>query len=70
MGNKTNSTKQDNSIMRPTVDVCFAGLMENPIVRKGLCAAILRTTPDTIGDTQLLPENLFARQPKRKNLYK
>lgn len=58
MGNKTKAAKQDNFLMLPTVDVCFAGLMENPIVRKGFCAAILRIAPDMIGNTELLPTHL------------
>ncbi len=58
MSNTTTAKRQDNFIMRPTVDVCFAGLMDNPIVRKGFCAAILRVPPDTIGDTELLPTHL------------
>lgn len=44
--------------MRPTVDVCFTGLMENPKVRKGFCAAILRVSPDKVKDTELLPTHL------------
>ena len=44
--------------MSPKVDVCFAGLMNNPIVRKGFCAAILRVSPETIEKTELLPNNL------------
>lgn len=57
MDTKTTAA-QDNFIMRPTVDVCFAGLMENPIVRKGFCAAVMRVSPDKIGDTELLPTHL------------
>lgn len=26
---------QEDFIMHPTIDVCFAGLMDNPTVRKG-----------------------------------
>ena len=44
--------------MHPTNDVCFSGLMENPVVRKGFCAAILRISPDEIQDTELLPTHL------------
>ncbi len=51
-------TAKDDFIMRPTIDVCFAGLMENAKVRKGFCAAILKVLPDTIRDTQLLPTHL------------
>ncbi len=54
---KTQKTDND-FIMSPKVDVCFAGLMDNPIVRKGFCAAILRVPPETIEKTELLPNNL------------
>lgn len=47
--------KDDNFIMLPTVDFCFAGLMENPKVRKGFVAAILKVPPEKIEDTILLP---------------
>ena len=50
--NTPNETqRQDDFIMHPTNDVCFAGLMENPIVRKGFCAAVMRIRPDEIGET-------------------
>lgn len=55
---QTIQTTNDDFIMRPTVDVCFAGLMENPKVRKGFCAAILRVSPDKVKDTELLPTHL------------
>lgn len=38
-----------------TVDFCFAGLMENPKVRKGFVAAILKVPPEKIRGTALLP---------------
>lgn len=57
MNKKTNAS-QNNFIMYPTNDVCFSGLMENPIVRRGFCAAILRISPDEILDTELLPTHL------------
>ncbi len=55
---KTIPTTNNDFIMRPTVDVCFASLMENTKVRKGFCAAILRVSPDKIKDTELLPTHL------------
>ena len=58
--NTPNETqRQDDFIMHPTNDVCFAGLMENPIVRKGFCAAVMRIRPDEIGETELLPTHLY-----------
>ncbi len=50
--------RQEDFIMLPTNDVCFAGLMENPTVRKGFCAAVMRVHPDEIGKTELLPTHL------------
>lgn len=50
-------TKND-FLMLPTNDVCFTGLMENPIVRKGFCAAIMRISPEEIKETELLPTHL------------
>ena len=57
MNQTTKKTNQD-FIMSPKVDVCFAGLMENPMVRKGFCAAILRVSPETVEKTELLPTHL------------
>ena len=55
---RTQNGTQTDFIMSPTVDVCFCGLMENPIVRKGFCAAIMRISPDMIGETELLPTHM------------
>ena len=54
MGTQTH----DDFIMLPTNDVCFAGLMENPKVRKGFCAAVMRVHPEEIAETELLPTHL------------
>ena len=51
---KTNN----NFIMLPTVDICFKNLMDNPDVRKGFIAALLRRSPDEISKTKLLPTTL------------
>lgn len=56
--NQTTKKTNPDFIMSPKVDVCFAGLMENPIVRKGFCAAILRVPPETVERTELLPTHL------------
>lgn len=48
----------DKFIMLPTVDICFKNLMDNPDVRKGFIAALLRRSPDEIRDTTLLPTSL------------
>lgn len=68
MTHKTKKIQKTNSdfIMSPKVDVCFAGLMENPTVRKGFCAAILRVPPETIEKTELLPVHLQREQADDK----
>ena len=50
--------QQEDFIMHPTNDVCFAGLMENPTVRKGFCAAVMRVKPEEVEETELLPTHL------------
>ncbi|HJA11545.1 MAG TPA: Rpn family recombination-promoting nuclease/putative transposase [Candidatus Mediterraneibacter merdipullorum] len=65
---RENSIKQDNDnfIMLPTVDVCFKALMNNPKVRKGFVAAILRKEPETVRETVLLPTELTQEYPEDK----
>ena len=48
-------SNKDNFIMLPTNDFCFKELMQNPKVRKGFIAGILRKDPKEITDTILLP---------------
>lgn len=48
----------DNFIMLPTVDFCFKELMNNEKVRRGFIAALLRTDPEKIRKTTLLPTEL------------
>ena len=66
--NKTQNGMQTQTdfIMSPTVDVCFAGLMENPVVRKGFCAAVMRVPPDLIGETMLVPTHLRRENAQDK----
>ncbi|MCD7744828.1 MAG: Rpn family recombination-promoting nuclease/putative transposase [Lachnospiraceae bacterium] len=45
----------DNYIMLPTVDYCFKELMQNPKIRQGFVAALLKVDPKTIEGTTLLP---------------
>ena len=59
--------KDDNFIMLPTVDFCFAGLMENPKVRKGFVAAIMKVPPEKIKETELLP-TILKRESKDDKL--
>ena len=42
-------------IMSPTNDFCFKELMQNPKIRKGFIAGILKKTPEEITETILLP---------------
>ena len=44
-------SNKDNFIMLPTNDFCFKELMQNPKVRKGFIAGILRKDPEEITDT-------------------
>ena len=44
--------------MLPTVDFCFKELMNNEKVRRGFIAALLRTEPEKIRQTTLLPTEL------------
>lgn len=57
---------KDNFIMLPTVDICFKGLMNNPKVRKGFIAALLKIDPEKIGSTRLLPAALQQEYPDDK----
>ena len=64
---QTENRYTDNRfIMLPTVDVCFKGLMNNPIVRKGFIAALLKANPETIAETTLLPTILHQDYPDDK----
>ena len=56
----------DNFIMLPTVDFCFKGLMQNPKVRKGFIAALLKISPDEIEETALLPTILTGESSDDK----
>lgn len=58
--------ENDNFIMLPTVDICFKGLMNNPKVRKGFIASLLKTDPETIRETRLLPTELRQEYPDDK----
>lgn len=50
--------EEDNFIMLPKVDFCFKELMQNPKVRKGFVAALLKVHPGQIQETTLLPTSL------------
>ena len=50
-------------IMLPTVDFCFKELMQNPKVRKGFIAALLRISPEKIRKTMLQP-TILDKQSK------
>ena len=56
----------DNFIMLPTVDFCFKSLMNNPKVRKGFIAALLKKDPESIRETVLLPTMLRQEYPDDK----
>lgn len=52
--------------MLPTVDICFKGLMNNPKVRTGFIAALLKINPKKIRKTILLPTVLRQDYPDDK----
>lgn len=56
----------DNFIMLPTVDFCFKELMQNPKVRKGFIAALLKVSPEKIRKTVLMPTMLQGKLPDEK----
>lgn len=53
-------------IMLPTVDFCFKELMQNPTVRKGFIAALLKIPPKKIRRTTLQPTILDKRSKDDK----
>ncbi len=57
----------DDFIMLPTVDFCFARLMENAKVRKGFVAALIKVSPEKIRETVLLP-TILNRQSEDDKL--
>lgn len=69
MPEKKNSCTEDSNndfIMLSTVDVCFKGLMNNPKVRKGFIAALIKEDPENIRETSLLPTILRQDYPDDK----
>lgn len=50
--------KDKEFIMRPKVDFCFKGLMEDEEIRRGFIAAVLGVAPEEIVRTNLLPTHL------------
>jgi len=57
---------KDDFIMLPTVDFCFKELMQNPKVRKGFIAALLKMNPEEIHKTTLMPTILQGKLPDEK----
>lgn len=57
-GERDMANGNGNFIMLPTVDFCFKKLMDNTKVRKGFIAALLKTEPDRIRKTTVLPTEL------------
>lgn len=54
-------------IMLPTVDFCFKELMQNPKVRQGFVAALLKVAPETVEETTLLP-TILSRDSEEDKL--
>lgn len=58
--------KNSEFIMLPTVDFCFKKLMENPKVRQGFVAALLKVDPRFIQKTRLIPTAMNGEFPNDK----
>ena len=64
--NQTASNGQEEFIMKPYVDWCFKELMRNPKTRQGFIAVLLNVTPEEIGETILLKNELSRRSEEEK----
>ena len=52
------TARNEDFIMKPSVDWCFKELMRNPKTRKGFIAVLLQIQPEEIGETILLENEL------------
>lgn len=60
------TTQKHDFIMSPAVDYCFKELMQNPLVRNGFIAALLKTDPAAISESTLLPTIMTGDFPSDK----
>ena len=65
--NKRRQTaRNEDFIMKPSVDWCFKELMRNPKTRKGFIAVLLQVKPEEIDETILLENELPKEAEEEK----
>ena len=62
----TAATSEEDFIMKPYIDWCFKELMRNPNTRRGFIAELLKLSPDQIGNTTILENELSKRSEEEK----
>lgn len=60
------TARNEDFIMKPSVDWCFKELMRNPKTRKGFIAVLLQIQPEEIGETILLENELPKEAEEEK----
>ena len=60
------TTSEEEFIMKPYIDWCFKELMRNPNTRRGFIAELLELSPEQIGNTIILENELPKRSEEEK----
>ncbi len=63
---KRQTARNEDFIMKPSVDWCFKELMRNPKTRKGFIAVLLQVKPEEIDETILLENELPKEAEEEK----
>ena len=67
MANRTTAAiSEEEFIMKPYIDWCFKELMRNPNTRRGFIAELLELSPEQIGNTIILENELPKRSEEEK----
>ena len=67
MANRTTAViSEEEFIMEPYIDWCFKELMRNPNTRRGFIAELLELSPEQIGNTIILENELPKRSEEEK----
>ena len=67
MANRTTAViSEEEFIMKPYIDWCFKELMRNPNTRRGFIAELLELSPEQIGNTIILENELPKRSEEEK----
>ena len=67
MENRTTAAiSEEEFIMKPYIDWCFKELMRNPNTRRGFIAELLELSPEQIGNTIILENELPKRSEEEK----